>query len=409
MRLRHTWKYSLVPRIIWLIKISFKFIPLILLVYLAFHLVPNLFLEQDFPPTWPQNQTRDVRKLIKPNEKTSKLLPKNVCDGENEQIILLIMVTSAVSNSERRRAIRDTWGKDRFEFSEQIKLLFLIGESPSDTLQTEVNEEYKEFGDVLQESFVDSYANLTIKSLFMLKWFSQYCTEHVQYLMKVDDDMYINVPEVYNLVKENKNMNMLTGFMHCGAAPMTHGKQYAPSYMLNDIKESTYPNFLSGTAYVMSNTTAEILYRTSMIIPAFHLEDVYLTGILPTYYNQLLYEVNEQSLIPSSVFQNKELSIKEKEIHPHNDGRFSIYNIEKDPCLYAKLISSHELDIHEIRAIHEKVTKLRKTSDDNTKICANHKQSNKRLKTCNSKNTMFGGKGECCGYIEYIMTYLFNT
>ena len=32
-----------------------------------------------------------------------------------------------------------------------------------------------EFGDIVQEGFVDSYTNLTVKSLMLLKWFRQNC------------------------------------------------------------------------------------------------------------------------------------------------------------------------------------------------------------------------------------------
>lgn len=402
-KVRHFWKHSLLVRKSWLIKISLKFIPLIALSTLAIHLL--LVKDKDISSTWPEHQTRSVQKLIQPYKKTYKI-NSFMCSDDDEQILLIIVVTSAIKNFKRRQAIRETWGKDVITFSKRMKLLFLVGELPNDMLQIEINQEHKNFGDVLQASFIDSYANLTIKSLFMLKWFSQFCTKHTQYLMKVDDDMYINIPEVYSLVRENVQMNMLTGFMHCGAAPMKQGKNYAPPYMH---PPSTYPNFLSGTAYVMSNTTAAILYRTSMMIPAFHLEDVHLTGMLPSAYNQLLYQINEESLVPSSVFQDKALSTQEKEVHPHNDGRFNIYNIEKDPCLYANLISSHELDIQEIHDIHEKVTKLRKISDYNRSVCSYHKKSYKGQKICNSKNTMFGGKGECCGYIDYIKLNFFSA
>lgn len=41
---------------------------------------------------------------------------------------------------------------------------------------------------------------------------------------------------------------------------------------------NTYPAYLSGTGYVMSMDVVEKLYKTSLVTPLFHLEDVYLTG-----------------------------------------------------------------------------------------------------------------------------------
>lgn len=43
--------------------------------------------------------------------------------------------------------------------------------------------------------------------------------------------------------------------------------------------KETYPNYLSGTGYVMSTDIALRLYNVSLTTPLFHLEDVYLTGI----------------------------------------------------------------------------------------------------------------------------------
>lgn len=39
-----------------------------------------------------------------------------------------------------------------------------------------------------------------------------------------------------------------------------------------------YPNYLSGTGYVMSIDTVAKLYNASLETPVFHLEDVFLTG-----------------------------------------------------------------------------------------------------------------------------------
>lgn len=43
-------------------------------------------------------------------------------------------------------------------------------------------------------------------------------------------------------------------------------------------KERVYPNYLSGTGYMMSLDVAEKLFNTALMTPIFHLEDVYVTG-----------------------------------------------------------------------------------------------------------------------------------
>ena len=58
---------------------------------------------------------------------------------------------------------------------------------------------------------MDSYANLTIKSLMMLKWFSLSCNDRALYMMKTDDDMYVNLVNLYDLAKANKDPYLMTG------------------------------------------------------------------------------------------------------------------------------------------------------------------------------------------------------
>lgn len=53
--------------------------------------------------------------------------------------------------------------------------------------------------------------------------------------------------------------------------------RFTPHYMYN---KNVYPDYLSGTGYLMSMDTAAKLYNASMKTPLLHLEDVYLTGKL---------------------------------------------------------------------------------------------------------------------------------
>ena len=77
-------------------------------------------------------------------------------------------------------------------------------------------DEAATFGDILQEGFVDTYANLTIKSLVLLTWFRQNCDEEslarpVPYVMKVDDDTYVNLEKLRDIVVHNKRKDLLMG------------------------------------------------------------------------------------------------------------------------------------------------------------------------------------------------------
>ena len=88
--------------------------------------------------------------------------------------------------------------------------------------------------------------NLTVKSLFLLKWFSSHC-DRTQYVMKADDDMYINLDRLYATVQANKRPNLLMGGLICNAIPINdpYNKWYNPQYMFAGKR---YPNYLAGNS-----------------------------------------------------------------------------------------------------------------------------------------------------------------
>jgi len=82
-----------------------------------------------------------------------------------------------------------------------------------------VEEESLHYSDIIQEGFVDSYNNLTLKSVMMLKWVLSNC-HSVRYIMKTDDDMFVNINNLVRLLKLRNVSNLLVGALICGARPI---------------------------------------------------------------------------------------------------------------------------------------------------------------------------------------------
>ena len=100
-----------------------------------------------------------------------------------------------------------------------LQVVFLVGQQVNSTHQEQLQSEADQYGDIVQEAFIDTYANLTVKSLMLLKWFTQHC-DNTQYVMKADDDMYINLVKLYELVRANKKPQLLMGSLICNAIPI---------------------------------------------------------------------------------------------------------------------------------------------------------------------------------------------
>ncbi len=279
---------------------------------------------------WPENQTRSASELILPGETTTVISPPGLCDksspgGIGAQPILLVVVTSALRNVNERRIVRESWARKSMVPADKARVVFLLGQSVNGSFQDAIQEESSMYGDIIQEGFVDTYANLTVKSLMLLKWFSRNC-DKVPYVLKTDDDVFVNVKNLYNFVVQNKKPNLLAGTLICGAVPVRdpYNKWYAPKYM---IASKFYPNYLSGTAYLMSRSTAQILLEASAEVTVFHLEDIYVTGMLS----------------------------QRVGIQPEDHRGFSYLKSRLNACLYSQIFSSHHLSETEMMTMANQV------------------------------------------------------
>lgn len=87
-------------------------------------------------------------------------------------------VTKPDAPSTRASANKDI--RDNVNFS--VKVVFLVGETANNETQLRIGQESEMFGDVIQESFVDSYNNLTLKTIMMLKWVTTNCGDRGRWI-----------------------------------------------------------------------------------------------------------------------------------------------------------------------------------------------------------------------------------
>ena len=113
----------------------------------------------------------------------------------NRNVFLLIMVPSAVSNFEQRDAIRRTWGNVSTT-KPTVLLKFVLGKSKDTVHQSLAKTENSIYNDILFEEILETYENLSQKSISLLRWASTNC-KGVKYLLKIDD-MFLNRPRLLN-------------------------------------------------------------------------------------------------------------------------------------------------------------------------------------------------------------------
>ncbi len=109
--------------------------------------------------------------------------------------------------------VRNTWMRFITERRvENVSAIFLIGNNNaannvSGTISKKILEEQNKFGDLLQADMVDHYNNLTLKSVFTMKFFvdeSNFYSPPPSIVMKIDNDAYLNLPQLQSLVQDDK-------------------------------------------------------------------------------------------------------------------------------------------------------------------------------------------------------------
>ncbi|GLH01105.1 Beta-1,3-galactosyltransferase brn [Gryllus bimaculatus] len=219
---------------------------------------------------------------------------------------LLMLVTSAPAHHERRQAIRETWGGR----SEDARLVFVLGRGPEPATEpsSEVMAEAQRHGDLLVEDFTDAYYNLTLKTLFLL---NGRCAVPSRVLLKRTTTCFIQhaapgarfrgwcagargapTPPGLHAARRGRGRTrvardptrpsprprLIFALVHHPRAPLRHpNPMYLPRWLFPD---DVLPDFVSGTAYVMSRPALEHLYSVALNTPLLPLEDVFLTGVV---------------------------------------------------------------------------------------------------------------------------------
>ena len=129
------------------------------------------------------------------------------CHSVSANRSIFIAVNSAPGNFDKRNIIRQTWRK-HIPIVEAQGLMglsgfaFILGLTNDNVTQTKIDEENNENGDIIQIEMSDFYRNLSLKVAGMFNWLYRNCAK-VDFVMKTDDDVYVNVRNLAHFVQSN--------------------------------------------------------------------------------------------------------------------------------------------------------------------------------------------------------------
>ncbi|XP_043940705.1 beta-1,3-galactosyltransferase 2-like [Protopterus annectens] len=262
--------------------------------------------------------------LVYPYNYSFILNEPNKCNPKAPFLVLLIL--SQANELASRKAIREMWGNESLVPGVSIMRLFLLGMPKGFTVEIQrlLVEESMLFHDIIQQDFMDSYVNLTIKTMMGLQWVSMFCPS-ASYAMKIDSDMFLNTEYLVKFLNPEipRRTNYFTGYMVRNAVPFRDPKSkfYVPFELY---PAGFFPPYCGGPGYVFSAEMAKKIYDAAQVIKAINMEDVFVGLCL----QKLGISITES---PASLFNWEK--------------------IEYEVCRYAGLITVHHIALDELKQI----------------------------------------------------------
>lgn len=199
----------------------------------------------------------------------------DICKTEDfGNITIIFIITTVHSHFTQRTSLRSTWLKHSKNNTSNVRYFFLLGETFNTTLREIVRRENMIYRDIVEAQFRDSYKNLTVKTIMGLKFAISYC-KHAQYVMKTDDDVFINIKMILKILQHD-SVPKDTVFGNCKRGKPKRNPLSKWYTSVRGFPHSTYPNRCAGPLYGLSMDVARHIIAVSSSVPFFHLEDVYI-------------------------------------------------------------------------------------------------------------------------------------
>ncbi|XP_076822332.1 beta-1,3-galactosyltransferase 5-like [Clavelina lepadiformis] len=227
--------------------------------------------------------------LIQPWRLASKYCENSKC-VKNKKVnwTMVFFVKSAGPNQVRRELLRRTWASLSYVEGGRFETVFVIGKTNVPKYVSLLNEEHKRYGDLLQFNDFDDYEHIGLKTLAGMQWAADNLPVNYLY-SSVDDDFMVNLGKLQESVEENlRNMIELSLPMFPIICGFTRGANEKPirqegykwTVALDVYKWPDYPPYCHGGLYTTSVAVVEDLFHASRTEKTFHLDDVWITGVL---------------------------------------------------------------------------------------------------------------------------------
>lgn len=151
------------------------------------------------------------------------------CSRHSRTPYIIVCVPTSTDHFERRDAFRQSLGS-KFVYDQlNIITAFFVGIPQNRIILKRLINESRTYGDLIMANHIDSHENLTFKNLAIMRFVHDHC-QNVTYVIKTDDDTFIDMFEAVRILRTAERINKLTteyNVLESGrAAPTTLTKTF---------------------------------------------------------------------------------------------------------------------------------------------------------------------------------------
>ena len=220
----------------------------------------DFFLQEEF------NSALDEFRLVR--------RPTGLCKGP---VALLVLILGAVDNVQMRMSHRETWANVTKVNGGKIEFAFVHGRTLDKNAEISLAMESNVFDDIIQFDFIDSYRNLTMKTILSFRWTLKYCPQ-ATFVVRTMDDVIINLFQLLSILEDAVPPKLL--YHGCGivGGDILHGGKYDfwSNVPFSPRKATKYAPYISGTAITMTMDVIRMFYAQSCVSPIVWPDDGYL-------------------------------------------------------------------------------------------------------------------------------------
>ena len=200
--------------------------------------------------------------------------------SNNAKLYYFVYVYSAPYEFDQRQQIRETWGRANILKDVKGKMGFFLARSNDAGVMKKIAAEQKTNGDIVLANFLDSYTNLTHKSVMALKWLNVHC-KSAKFYVKVDTDVLLDVFILKRSLDKYLGNVKRTFLCYVWKGMIVLRQPSKWQVPKDQFSPAFYPIYCSGPMWVFTADILNQLYLATYRVPFINVEDAYTSGLLP--------------------------------------------------------------------------------------------------------------------------------